>query len=215
MTEPNVLNHKPSIVGQYLSQLRDINIQGDPEKFRNNLRRIGWCMGFEISKQSTYQESSIETPLGVAKEQTPSEPLVVISILRAALPFSEGILDILTHAETGFIGAMRTEGEQIEIDLSYVAIPDIEGKKVIIADPMLATGKSLVKTVDALLAKGQPSSLDIATIISAPEGIEFLNKKIAQPFTLWTGAIDDHLNDKSYIVPGLGDAGDLSFGPKV
>lgn len=215
MTEPIVLNQKPSIIGQYLSQLRDVNSQSDAERFRNNLRKIGWCMGYEISKELKYKEASIETPLGTAKEHLPAEPCVVISILRAALPFSEGIIDMLSKSETGFIGAMRTEASQIEIDLSYMAIPNVGGKKVIIVDPMLATGKSLVKTVNALLVKGQPSSLDIATVISAPEGIEFLNKKITQPFRLWTGAIDDHLNDKSYIVPGLGDAGDLSFGPKV
>lgn len=203
------------MVNQYLAELRDTKIQKDNLRFRRNLKRIGWLTGFEISKQFNFVTSDINTPLGIAQEKTLSSSIVVISVLRAALPFSDGIIETIDSAETGFIGAMRQEGEKVEIDLSYIAIPDINGKNLIIADPMLATGKSLVKTVDALLRKGKPASLDIATVISAPEGIDYLNSNINHPFRLWTGAVDDHLNEKSYIVPGLGDAGDLSFGPKV
>jgi uracil phosphoribosyltransferase len=215
MRNTHVLNEKPSIIGQYLAELRDVNCQKDPQKFRHNLKRMGWCMGYEISKSLSYRSLKVETPLGMASEHDPAEALVIISVLRAALAFSDGILEVLSKANTGLIGAMRKEGDEIAIDLSYMAIPEIQNKRIIIADPMLATGKSLVKTVDEVLAKGQPSSIDIATVISAPEGIRYLNQNINQPFTLWTGAIDDHLNDKSYIVPGLGDAGDLSFGPKI
>ena len=215
MNEAKVLNKTTSMVNQYLAELRDTEIQKDTLRFRRNLKRIGWYTGFEISKHFDFENSSITTPLGIARENTLNNQIVVISVLRAALPFSEGIIEIFDQAETGFIGAMRQEGEKVEIDLGYIAIPDINGKNLIIADPMLATGKSLVKTVDALLQKGQPASLDIATVISAPEGIEYLNSNVQHPFRLWTGAVDDHLNEKSYIVPGLGDAGDLSFGPKV
>lgn len=215
MNETFVLNRGASVVNQYLAELRDEQIQQDSLRFKRNLRRIGWFVGFELSKKLPYKEQQIQTPLAMATERVIDSKLVVISILRAALPFSEGISDVFDKAATGFVGAMRKEGSQIEIDLSYIAVPDLKDKHVIIADPMLATGKSLVKTVDALLAKGKPASLDIATVISAPEGIEHLQANISMPYRLWTGAVDDYLNDKSYIVPGLGDAGDLSFGPKI
>lgn len=215
MKQVHILNKNTSMVNQYLAELRDVEVQKNSLRFKRNLQRMGWYTGFEISKHFNYQKSDISTPLGTALENTLVSDIVIISVLRAALPFSEGISEVFDGAETGFIGAMRTEGTAFDIDLSYIAIPDISHKNVIIADPMLATGKSLVKTVGALLAKGQPTSLDIATVISAPEGIDYLKAQVDMPFRLWTGAVDDHLNEKAYIVPGLGDAGDLSFGPKI
>lgn len=172
-------------------------------------------MAYEMSKSFLYEKMEVKTSLGVAEEWQLKEKLVVVSILRAASSMADGFSDVFSGAEVGMIGAMRKEQAEIEIDLSYIALPDINDKHVIIIDPMLATAKSMVKTVGTLLQKGKPSSLDIACLVSAPEGIAYLKENISIPFKLWTCAVDSHLNDQHYIVPGLGDAGDLAYGRKI
>lgn len=212
-----VLNETPSVLNNYLAEIRSVEIQRDSMRFRQNLKRIGWVTGQEISKSMEYQRTSVNTPLAETPVTTIAENIVIISILRAALPFSEGLLEIFDQAESGFIGAWReeeVEGEEVRVSLGYTALPDLTGKTVILADPMLATGKSLVKTVNQILKSSTPSKLHLATIISAPEGIAYLSENMPIDFQLWTSAIDERLNEKAYIVPGLGDAGDLAFGEK-
>lgn len=212
-----VLNETPSVLNNYLAEIRSVEIQRDSMRFRQNLKRIGWVTGQEISKSMEYQRTSVNTPLAETPVTTIAENIVIISILRAALPFSEGLLEIFDQAESGFIGAWReeeVEGEEVRVSLGYTALPDLTGKTVILADPMLATGKSLVKTVNQILKSSTPSKLHLATIISAPEGIAYLSENMPIDFQLWTSAIDERLNEKTYIVPGLGDAGDLAFGEK-
>ena len=212
-----VLNETPSVLNNYLAEIRSVEIQRDSMRFRQNLKRIGWVTGQEISKSMEYQRTSVNTPLAETAVTTIAENIVIISILRAALPFSEGLLEIFDQAESGFIGAWReeeVEGEEVRVSLGYTALPDLTGKTVILADPMLATGKSLVKTVNQILKSSTPSKLHLATIISAPEGIAYLSENMPIDFQLWTSAIDERLNEKAYIVPGLGDAGDLAFGEK-
>lgn len=215
MNDHHILNKSGSAISETLIALRDISQQNDSALFRYNLKKIGRMMAYELSKTIDYEKRVIKTSLGEAKEWAISEQIVIISILRAAGSMAEGFTDIFAKSEIGMIGAMRKEGKEIEIDLSYVALPDINGKRVMIIDPMLATGKSMVKTVDTLLKRGKPSNIDIACLVSTPEGVEHLEQNISAPFKLWTCAMDSHLNEEHYIVPGLGDAGDLAYGRKI
>ncbi len=209
------LGDQNSIANQFLLELRDTSIQKDRFRFRNNLSRLGELMAYEISKTLAYHPQDVETPLG-KKTVNISEPeIVLLTILRAGLPFLEGFQRIFDHADTGFIGSYRVEGHaEINIKRDYMATPSLTGKTVILADTMLATGRSLVDAVATLVSRGQPKHLHLAAVISAPEGIQYLKDNIKIPATLWVHAIDEKLNSKFYIVPGLGDAGDLSFGPK-
>lgn len=182
------------------------------------MRRLGQLLAYEISKKLSYQTQPIETPLTASTARVLEDELVVISILRAALPFSQGFQDLFDRAEFGFIGAARkphAEHEPIEIVLDYLAAPELNNKVVIIVDPMLATGKSIVKSIDSILKNGTPKALHIATTIAAPEGVEYLKQNLNTPYNLWSCALDEKLNEKYYIVPGLGDAGDLAFGEKL
>ncbi|GGF46534.1 uracil phosphoribosyltransferase [Echinicola rosea] len=212
-----VLTDQNSIANHYLEGLRDISQQNDRLKFRRNMERLGEILSYELSKSLEYDTHTITTPLA----DTPSRKLksspVIIAILRAAIPFYNGIVNYFDQADSGFIGAFRKEGttdSEVEIDFSYLAAPEIEGKEIILADPMLATGKSLVTSVQQLLKNGTPKNIHIVAAIAAPEGLEHLKSHLGLPYQLWLGAIDEKLNEKAYIVPGLGDAGDLSFGPK-
>ncbi|MCO6359661.1 uracil phosphoribosyltransferase [Roseivirga pacifica] len=212
-----VLNETPSVLNNYLAEIRSVEIQRDSMRFRQNLRRIGWITAQEISKAMAFEQKTVTTPLAEAHVHTVAEEVVIISILRAAIPFGEGLLDVFDKAESGFVGAWREEeieGEEVRVSLGYTALPDLTGKTLILADPMLATGKSLVKTVNQILKSSTPSKLHLATVISAPEGISYISKNMPMVFQLWTSAIDEKLNEKAYIVPGLGDAGDLAFGQK-
>lgn len=210
-----VLANQPSIANKFLAELRDTEIQKDSMRFRLNLERTGQIMAYEISKSLDFLPKKITTPLATTTVQLPNSNLVLVAVLRASLPFYQGFLNYFDQAESGFIGAFREEGETIHINLGYHASPSLEGKTVILADPMLATGKSLVKSIETLLQHGNPKIIHIATLIASPEGIEYLQNHLSIPFQLWIGAIDDRLNSKSYIVPGLGDAGDLAFGQKL
>ncbi|KOF02506.1 uracil phosphoribosyltransferase [Roseivirga seohaensis subsp. aquiponti] len=211
-----VLNTINSIANTYLAELRNVEVQNDRLRFRTNLQRLGTLMAYEISKTLHFEKQKIQTPLAITAEQTISDSIVLVSILRAAVPFMNGFLDVFDHSEVGFIGAWRKEEtENIEVALEYSAAPNLEGKTLILIDPMLATGKSLVASLNQILKNGKPAGIYLASVIAAPEGIEYLKRNIEVDHELWIWAVDEKLNDKSYIVPGLGDAGDLSFGSKL
>ncbi|MCL4151889.1 UNVERIFIED_CONTAM: hypothetical protein GTU68_044298 [Idotea baltica] len=210
------LNQENSVANNFLAELRDINVQQDRLRFRTNLKRLGSLLAYEISKTFSFEEKVITTPLTDTKVLLIKDEVVLIPIMRAALPFYEGFLEILDQAGAGFIGAWRVEdGSDVEAVLNYQAAPDLTGKTVIVIDPMLATGKSLVKTVESLITHGVPKSLHLASVIAAPEGVDHIQQSLNMDYHLWTCAVDEKLNHQSYIVPGLGDAGDLSFGPKL
>lgn len=209
------LTDTPSIANWFLTELRDIEIQKDSLRFRKNLERLGEILAYEISKTLQFSEKTIQTPLSPILVRIPEEKPVIFAVLRASLPFYQGFLNFFDHAESGFIGAFREEGEDVKIKLGYHASPSLGGKTVILADPMLATGKSFLKSIETLLQHGTPKIIHIAAVIAAPEGVQFIKENLKIPHSFWIGAIDEKLNSKSYIVPGLGDAGDLAFGPKL
>jgi uracil phosphoribosyltransferase len=210
------LSAQNSIGNQFLCELRDKSIQSDRSRFRANMRRLGQLIAYEISKKLVFSKKNIETPLGQSTIQLPARPPVLLTVLRAGIPYFDGFLDYFNNSECGFVGAYRKEGsKEIVIQLEYVATPSIEGEDVIIIDPMLATGKSLVNAVQAIIKKGQPAHLYIAVLVAAPEGIKYLTENLNIPFSIYTCAVDENLNHQFYIVPGLGDAGDLSYGVKL
>ncbi len=209
------LSDQDSIANQFLSELRDVHIQRDRLRFRHNLERLGEIMAYEISKDLPYETKSVQTPLGIKKIKMPTAEIVLITIMRAGLPLLEGFQRIFDKAEVGFISSYRVEGDgAISVRTEYMATPDLTGKTVMLVDTMLATGRSVADAVTALESKGKPGRLYLASVIAAPEGIAYLTKNIAQPASLWTFSIDERLNANFYIVPGIGDAGDLAFGPK-
>lgn len=204
-----------SIANQFLIELRDKTVQQDRLRFRRNLERLGEIMAYEISKKLNYTSRKVQTSLGTLGIDAPDSP-VLITILRAGLPYFTGFQNVFDHSDCGFIGAYRKEGEaEITINLDYMASPSLEGRTVILIDPMLATGKSLIRSINELFKNGQAAHIHIASLIAAPEGITFVQKELTNNYSLWTFAIDEKLNEHSYIVPGLGDAGDLSFGEKI
>ena len=205
-----------SIANQYLAELRDPMRQSNRFLFRRNLTRLGTIMAYEISKELSYQERAITTPLGKKNMNIPASDVVLLTVLRAGLPFLEGFQHVFDQADTGFVGAFRVEGAaELRIQAGYVAVPRLEGKQVVLIDTMLATGRSLADAIAGITAQGQPSHIHMANVIAAPEGIRYLEENTKVPLTLWTFAIDDRLNSDYYIVPGLGDAGDLSYGSKT
>lgn len=212
-----LLSQKPSIADHYLAELRDVNIQKDRMKFRRNLERIGEILAYEISKSLTFRSQTVETPLGQASSRYLLQPVVLATILRAGLPMHQGFLNVFDEADNAFIGAYRghniADEEDFEVEMDYITSPDLTGKTLILVDPMLATGRSLEKVYHALLRFGMPAQTHIAAVIASPEGVNFLQKRIPQ-CRLWLGALDQKLNEQFYIVPGLGDAGDLSYGEK-
>lgn len=211
-----ILNHTNSIGNQMLKAVRDKSLQQDRERFRNNVKKLGSIMAYEISKNLKYHEETVQTPLGNSQVKVLDEQPVLITVLRAGQPFFEGFQYFFDQADCGFIGAFRKEGEEdITITLNYVAAPSLEGRIIILIDPMLATGKSFVKSVEALLAHGTPAHVHIAALVAAPEGIASIKENMKVPHSIWTCALDESLDEQSYIVPGLGDAGDLSYGEKL
>lgn len=210
------LSDHDSIASQFISELRDKSIQVDRARFRNNMKKLGQIMAYEISKKLRFDERSVATPLGTSKMRLLERNPVLLTILRAGLPYFEGFLNYFDHANCGFVGAYRDEASaEIVIQLDYVSMPEIEGSEVILIDPMLATGNSIVNSINKIIVKRRPSFIHIATLVAAPEGIDFLANNVSIPYSLYTCAVDDKLNDQFYIVPGLGDAGDLSFGSKL
>ena len=211
------LSQSNSIASVYLANLRDVSLQKDRFKFRHNLKRLGQMMAYEISKEFDYTSEVVETPLGNSPASLLKEQPVIISIMRAALPFYDGVLSVFDEADSGFVGAYRTVDFQTSksIRTEYIATGDLSGKTVILADPMLATGKSMLDAIDKLKAYGKPKKWIILCVLAAPEGVAFLEENVGDNISLWCAAIDEKLNDKFYIVPGLGDAGDLAFGEKI
>ena len=208
---------KNSILNRFVAELRDSEIQNDSMRFRRNMERIGEIFAYEISKTLPYSASEITTPLGTADIQLPTEHPVLATILRAGLPFHNGFLNYFDKSPNAFVSAYRKHHKDgsFTIQMEYVSCPSLEGSTLILTDPMLATGSSLVLTYKELLAKGQPAQTHIATIIASTQGIEYIKKKLAlENITIWAAAIDEELTAQAYIVPGLGDAGDLAYGGK-
>ncbi|MDY5767828.1 MAG: uracil phosphoribosyltransferase [Alloprevotella sp.] len=212
------LGARHSVINAYMAQLRDVSRQGHRPLFRRNLQRIARAMAYEVSRTLRYSPKPVQTPLGTKSVPTCDDRIVVGTVLRAGLAFHEGFLDTFDEAEAGFVAAYREEGTpgELKIHLDYLAAPSIEGATFLLVDPMLATGGSLELAYKAFLRNGRPARLHICCVIAAPEGIEHLQRAFpSDEVTLWVAAIDDRLNADAYIVPGLGDAGDLSFGPKL
>ena len=206
-----------SILNKFISEIRDHNIQKDSLRFRRNIERIGEILGYELSKSLTYNKASIETPLGVKEINLPVKDVVLCSILRAGLPLHQGLLNYFDDAENAFISAYRhhpNNDADFEIVVEYSASPSIENKTLLLADPMLATGQSLVAVLEGIHKHGTPKEIHLVCVIASTEGIEFIKQHFPANTHLWIAAIDDSLNDKGYIIPGLGDAGDLAYGTK-
>ena len=210
------LSQQYSLLSDWVSELRDEEIQKDRMRFRRNLERIGEVSAFEISKQLPFEEKEIQTPLGIAICKQLKEQPVLATILRAGLPLHQGLLNYFDKADNAFISAYRKHlrDGSFEISLDYVSCPDLEDRVVIISDPMLATGSSMVKTIQFLREEGRPREIHIVVAIACTVGIEYV-KRTEPQCKIWCGGIDDELTAKGYIVPGLGDAGDLAFGIKV
>ena len=215
------MSETPSVINQYVSELRDVNIQQNRMRFRRNLERIGGIMAFEISKSLSYKETTVQTPLAPCQCQCLSESIVLATIFRAGLPLHQGFLNVFDRAENGFVSAYRyykdKECREVGVHVEYMASPDLTGKTLIIVDPMLAKGFSLELAVDAFLKNGKPRRIILASVIAAQEGVDHIVKCFdnRDDVELWCAAIDPVLNEHSYIVPGLGDAGDLAYGDKL
>lgn len=212
-----ILAQQPHPAAQYLAELRNINVQQDRMRFRTNMERLGTALAFELGKSMDYVPQAISTPLGVKDVMVPASQPVLVTIMRASLPLYQGFLNVFDKADSAFIGAYRgahAADHSFEISLDYLASPTLEGREVILLDPMLATGKSLVKAWNSLSTFGTPSRLHIVAAIAAQPGVEYVQQHLPQA-ELWLGDVDAQLNEHSYIVPGLGDAGDLAFGQKL
>ena len=215
------LSESPSLLTHYLKELRSTTIQKDSMRFRRNIERIGEIMAMEISRTLNYKEENVKTPLGIAPVQVLHDPIVVGTILRAGLPLHQGFLNMFDNAENAFLSAYRRAvvgrngQETLEIVSEYLAAPKLDGKTLLLVDPMLATGMSMEVAYKTLLSHGTPKTVHLACVIGTRQAIEYLQKTMPENATLWCAAIDPELNEKKYIVPGLGDAGDLCFGNKL
>ncbi len=210
------LNENNSIANRFIAELRDVNVQKDKMRFRRNLERIGEVMAYEISQRLNYKPLEVETPLGIAKVGVPSDRIVLATILRAGMPMHQGLLNYFDNAESAFVSAYRRHHKDgtFEIALEYVSCPDLNGCVLILSDPMIATGASVELAIKSLQRFGLPEQIHVATAIASRIGLEHLRRTMPN-VKVWAGAIDDELTAKSYIVPGLGDAGDLAYGPKM
>ncbi|WP_396180439.1 uracil phosphoribosyltransferase [Flavobacterium sp.] len=212
------ISEENSLLNQFLCQIREVTIQKDGMRFRRNMERIGEIMAYEISKKLTYNNVAVTTPLGIKNTSEIAEKIVLCSILRAGLTLHQGFLNYFDAAENGFISAYRNHynsDENFDILVEYQAVPNMANKTLILVDPMLATGQSLVAVLNKILATQQPKEIHIAVVIAAPEGIKYLEENLPENCHLWVASLDDKLNEKNYIIPGLGDAGDLAYGNKL
>ncbi len=211
------LSDNNSVLNTFISEIRDKNIQQDSLRFRRNIERIGEILGYEMSKTLQFSSKSFQTPLGESKIPVIDEKIVICSILRAGLPLHQGLLNYFDKAENTFISAYRhlINETEFEIKVEYLASPSLEGKTLVLADPMMATGSSFVNVFHALKDMGTPSSIHLIAVIGAQPGVEYVAENFPENTHLWIAAVDEELNDKGYIVPGLGDAGDLAFGTKL
>jgi len=210
------LSDTHSLISNWVSELRNVNIQSDRMRFRRNLERIGEIAAYEISKQLPFKEEEIQTPLGLHTSKVLEQQPVLATILRAGLPLHNGMLNYFDKADNAFISAYRKHHRDgsFEINVEYMSCPSLDNRIVIISDPMLATGASLVKTIAVMKEEGEPAEIHVVTAIACTVGIEYVHRESGEDIKIWCGDIDDELTAKGYIVPGLGDAGDLAFGPK-
>jgi uracil phosphoribosyltransferase len=216
--EIHYIGESNSVLNTFIAEIRDKKIQKDSMRFRRNIERIGEILSYELSKSLSYLSVSVETPLATKNVQLPNNNLVLCSILRAGLPLHQGLLNYFDKAENAFISAYRhhpNNDAEFEIVVEYFASPEIQNKTLLLADPMLATGQSLVAVYEAIKKHGTPKELHVVAVIGSRVGIEFIEKHFPENTHLWIAAIDEELNEKGYIVPGLGDAGDLAFGQKL
>lgn len=213
----NIVGSKNSIFNQFMAEVRDAEIQKDRMRFRRNLERLGEIFAYEISKELEWQNREVITPLGVAQVPVLKEQPVLATVLRAGLPFHNGLLNYFDHAENAFISAYRRHHKDgsFDIQLEYVSTPDLSGKELIICDPMLASGASLALAYKSLLKHGKPKHTHVVAVVSHEEGINHLRQNLQSDTTIWVGAVDEELTAHAYIVPGLGDAGDLAYGEKM
>lgn len=211
------LSLQNSLINQFVAELRDVNIQNDRMRFRKNLERIGEIFAYEISKTIEFEVKEITTPLGIANVPVIKEQPIVGTILRAGLPLHYGILNYFDQADNAFVSAYRKHHKDgsFDIKLEYIGSPDLAGRTLILCDPMLATGSSMVMTYKAMLEKGVPSHTHIVCALASIQGVEYVKRNLPENVTIWAAAIDEELTAQSYIVPGLGDAGDLAFGSKL
>lgn len=210
------LSDTNSVAVQFVAELRDVNVQGDRMRFRRNMERLGEIFAYEISKELEWEDCEVATPLGIARAKALKEQPVLATILRAGVPLHQGLLNFFDKADNAFIAAYRKHNKDgsFFINLEYLTSPPLAGRTVILSDPMLATGASLVLTIQELLKEGEPKRIHIVAAIASTTGINHVKSNLPN-VTIWTGAIDNELTAKSYIVPGLGDAGDLAFGEKM
>jgi len=211
------LGERWSLFQQFMCEIRDVEIQQDSLRFRRNIERMGEIFAYEISKVMQHQSIRVQTPMGEAGGAALSEQPVLATILRAGLPLHQGLLNYFDRAENAFISAYRKheqDSDHFEVEIEYLSSPSIEGKTVILCDPMLATGSSMVLAYEALLERGTPSQLHVVVVIATDEGLEMSMKSLPAETTYWVGAIDPEMTSMKYIVPGLGDAGDLAYGAK-
>ena len=213
----NIINTSDSIINQYLKELRSVAVQSDSMRFRHNITRISEMMAYEISKTLNYAPEQVQTPLGIAEVNIPQEKLVIATVFRAGLPMHTGFLNVFDSAESGFVSAFRKyiDNEHFEIHTEYLASPDLNGKTLILTDTMLATGSSMYVALQALFKNGKPNRVILASILGTQKAIDYLESQLGDSVELWIAAVDPKLNEHSYIVPGLGDAGDLAYGDKL
>jgi len=211
------LSNKSSVLNTFMSEIRSVEIQNDRMRFRKNIERIGEILSYEMSKILNHSSITVKTPLGTSETNVPNEDIVICSILRAGLPLHNGVLNYFDKAENAFISAYRhhLNNTDFEIIVEYIASPDLKNKTLLLVDPMLATGQSLALTFEALKSHGIPKQVHILSVIGAEVGVDFIKDKFPKNTHLWIASIDENLNEKGYIVPGLGDAGDLAFGEKL
>ncbi|TDE04335.1 uracil phosphoribosyltransferase [Flavobacterium sandaracinum] len=212
------LSEGNSVLNHFLGQIRNVNVHNDSMRFRRNIERIGEIMAYELSKQLHYAPIEIQTPLGIKNTTEIKDQLVLCSILRAGIPLHLGFLNYFDNAENGFVSAYRhhpNNDDYFDILVQYQAIADINGKNLVLVDPMLATGQSIVAVYNKLMENGTPKEIHIAVVIAAPEGIAYLEEHLPEHCHLWVASLDEKLNEHRYIVPGLGDAGDLAYGNKL
>ena len=212
------LSEGNSVLNHFLGQIRNVTVHNDSMRFRRNIERIGEIMAYELSKELHYAPIEIQTPLGIKNTTEIKDQLVLCSILRAGLPLHLGFLNYFDNAENGFVSAFRhhpNNDDYFDILVQYQAITDINGKNLLLVDPMLATGQSIVAVYNKLMENGTPKEIHIAVVIAAPEGIAYLEENLPEHCHLWVASLDEKLNEHRYIVPGLGDAGDLAYGNKL
>lgn len=213
----HTISKQSSVLNTFLAEIRNVEIQKDSLRFRRNMERIAEILGYELSKQLIYQEEKVTTPLGQAKIELVKEEILLATILRAGLSMHQGLLNYFDHAESAFISAYRkhSTAEEFEIYVEYMATPNLDGKTWIISDPMLATGSSMVTVYKAMLRQGNPKRIFIVAAIATPQALAYVQKHLPENTEIFVAAIDEELTAQSYIVPGLGDVGDLAYGEKI